>query len=240
MNSTVLVPVFTGELNGQTVQLVNARDLHAFLEVGRDFSNWIKQRLKRGGFVPKRDYIEVFPQTGGNPQNVCSPNRGSKETVCSPNLASKGRGGHNVIDYHLILETAKHICMMEQNDKGHEVRDYFIECERRLREGGPAPKALPEPLPEAVQTAINHRVFLIAADALREAVEVLTAIAREHLAQGHSIAETVELVAHTPLHRMGLVRRDDLRPIAGLLSELLVAVNALIEGRPMPEGGRPG
>jgi len=44
-------------------QWINARDLHGQLEVGRDFSNWIKDRIKKLGFVAGRDY-----------QNSQSPN----------------------------------------------------------------------------------------------------------------------------------------------------------------------
>jgi anti-repressor protein len=36
---------------------VNARDLHAFLEVGRDFSSWIKSRIEVYGFAENVDYI---------------------------------------------------------------------------------------------------------------------------------------------------------------------------------------
>jgi len=32
-------------------QYINARDLHNSLEVGRDFSNWIKDRIEKYGFI---------------------------------------------------------------------------------------------------------------------------------------------------------------------------------------------
>lgn len=113
MNTTDLVPVFTGELNGQPVQLVNARDLYHFLEIARDFSTWIKKRLKDGGFIEGLDYISTLTRTGE-------------------------RSNVTQIDYHLTLETAKHIGMMERNDKGHEVRRYFIDCERKAH--APVPR----------------------------------------------------------------------------------------------------
>jgi len=35
---------------------VSARELHSFLESRQDFSNWIKNRIKKYGFVENEDY----------------------------------------------------------------------------------------------------------------------------------------------------------------------------------------
>ena len=43
------------EQNGK--QAVSARDLHAFLESKRDFSNWIKDRIEKYGFIENQDFI---------------------------------------------------------------------------------------------------------------------------------------------------------------------------------------
>ena len=37
-------------------QAVNARELHKFLGVGKDFSSWIKDRISKYGFVENQDY----------------------------------------------------------------------------------------------------------------------------------------------------------------------------------------
>jgi phage anti-repressor protein len=37
-----LIQVVERQIGDGTIQTVNARDLHAFLEVGKDFSTWIK------------------------------------------------------------------------------------------------------------------------------------------------------------------------------------------------------
>jgi phage anti-repressor protein len=124
-----LVPVFVGELKGRLQLLVNARDLHAFLIVGRDFSNWIKERLEEFGFVEGEDY--------------------------SPNLAKISEGpGRPRTEYHLSLDTAKELAMVERNEQGRKVRRYFIECERRLLQAATVkPAALPdlEPLFEKLK-----------------------------------------------------------------------------------------
>lgn len=126
--SGALVPVFSGLIAGQPTQLCNARELHAFLRVGRDFSNWIKQRLEDGGFILNQDYISL-------------------ENLTSPNLARSKSRARLAIDYHLTLETAKHISMMERNERGRAVRQYFIDCERGV--SAPLPPPLPRPSPDA-------------------------------------------------------------------------------------------
>lgn len=57
------------ELGGQTVPVVDARELHAFLQVGKDFSTWIKDRIAQYGFEQGRDF-EVFPGFGENPSGA--------------------------------------------------------------------------------------------------------------------------------------------------------------------------
>lgn len=120
--NTSLVPVFSGELNGRFQQLCDARDLHGFLGVGRDFSNWIKGRIDHFGFDEGEDFSPV------------SVKRTSFET---PDLANQNqsRGGdRRSIDYHLTLDMAKELAMVENNDQGRQVRRYFIAMERQARE----------------------------------------------------------------------------------------------------------
>lgn len=117
--TTQLIPVFEGTISNEPTLLVNARDLHGFLEVGKDFSNWIRARLNEYGFVENLDYI-----------------------LFSPNLAKTP--GLRRKDYHLTLDTAKELAMVERNEKGRQIRRYFIECEKKLRNIQPV-QAEPQP-----------------------------------------------------------------------------------------------
>ena len=63
-NFKELIPI--RENNGK--RAVNARDLHAFLESKRDFSNWIKDRIKAYDFIENQDY-QFFNNFGENPKN---------------------------------------------------------------------------------------------------------------------------------------------------------------------------
>lgn len=112
-----LVPVLEQVLGGVTVQTVDGRDLHEALGVKRDFTNWAKQQIARLRLSPDRDYRgEVYATEGVNP-----------------------RGGRPGARYWFTLDAAKHIAMMTNSERGFEVREYFIECERRALELRPAP-----------------------------------------------------------------------------------------------------
>ena len=54
-----LIRIDQQEIGGSNIQTVNARDLHAFLGVGKDFSNWIKKQIERARLVEGRDYIVI-------------------------------------------------------------------------------------------------------------------------------------------------------------------------------------
>lgn len=101
---------------------MNARELHAFLGVGKDFSTWIKDRIAKFGFIEGQDYICV-------------------EGFDSPALRNQSRrgGDRRSKDYHLTLDMAKELAMIERTPQGKAARQYFIDCEkelwRLLREG---------------------------------------------------------------------------------------------------------
>lgn len=99
--------------NAQGSQVVSARGLHEFLEVKTKFADWCN-RMFEYGFVIGQDYIEVFPKNEKN-----------------------SKGGRPELDYALTLDTAKEIAMLQRSDKGKQARQYFIECERALKEQKP-------------------------------------------------------------------------------------------------------
>ena len=95
-------------------QWVDARDLHERIEVGKDFSNWIKDRIKKYGFLEKEDF----------------------QKLDSPNLANQdGWGGdRRSVDYLLSLNMAKELCMVENNATGRAIRRYLIKLEEAWRD----------------------------------------------------------------------------------------------------------
>ena len=103
-----LIKIENKEINNEAVQTVCARDLHAFLESKRQFADWIKAKLERLRLIENKDFVTILSKT--------------------PN------GGRPTLEYFVTLDVAKHIAMMKNTDRGFEVRNYFIECEKQLKE----------------------------------------------------------------------------------------------------------
>lgn len=96
--------------NGENVTAVNARNLWKFLESRQDFSSWIKRRIEKYGFIEGRDYLlhqfmEQLPS-----------------------------GAKHRIEYMVSLDMAKELAMVENNERGRQARQYFIEVEKRYRQ----------------------------------------------------------------------------------------------------------
>ena len=52
-----LIPLQSQTIDGELQQTVNARELHAFLEVQTRFNDWIARRVKDYGFTENIDYV---------------------------------------------------------------------------------------------------------------------------------------------------------------------------------------
>ncbi|EGC6344044.1 phage antirepressor Ant [Escherichia coli] len=176
MNSQ-LIPVFNGTISNETTLLVNARDLHSFLGVGRMFAHWVKERIAEYGFVESQDYI----------------------LICQ-NGQTKGRGGNRRSkDYHLTLDTAKELAMVERNEKGRQIRRYFIECEKKLRQSLlPAPMNINYPLswfsdnhPYATMNYVDRKVISLDASVLFDMPSPTMRILNELHSKGYNVDAAV-------------------------------------------------
>ena len=108
-----LVPVADGEIGGVVQPVVDGRELHQFLKVGRDYTTWIKQRIRKYDFVENQDFVIV-------------------QNLRSPDLVNTKARVQLVNEYHLTLEMAKELSMVENNAQGKMARRYFIKCEKAL------------------------------------------------------------------------------------------------------------
>lgn len=106
-------------------QGINARDVHRLLKVGRDYSTWIKARIKQAGFIENQDFVIV--------ENLSSPELASANNEQLSPMARPQK----LIDYIVSLDMAKHLCLMEKNEIGRAVRQHFIDAERQLKQVAP-------------------------------------------------------------------------------------------------------
>ena len=105
-----LIKLHPQTINGNAVETVSARELHGFLGNGDMFANWIKHRVEKYGFVENQDFVSFLVAT------------------------KKPNGGRPSQEYFITLDMAKQLAMVENNEKGMQVRKYFIECEKKLKE----------------------------------------------------------------------------------------------------------
>ena len=87
---------------------VSLRDLHAALEVGSLFANWVRDRIEQLCLLDNEDY-RVYAKLGENPL-----------------------GGRPSVEYLVTLQTARRFCMNEHNERGRQLQEYFAKCEEHL------------------------------------------------------------------------------------------------------------
>ena len=108
-------------------QAVSARELHEFLRNKKQFSDWIKDRIKKYGLVENQDYASY---------------------------SLNSEKGRPFIEYALTLDTAKELAMVEGNVIGKEARQYFITCEKKLKQVSQF--QIPSTLSAALRLAANQ------------------------------------------------------------------------------------
>ena len=116
--------------NNNGKQAVSARELHEFLESKQQFANWIQNRIEKYGLVESQDYSSFN------------------------NIIKRESGATILIEYALTLDAAKELAMVEGNAKGKQARQYFIACEKRLKEV--ATFAIPQSFSEALRLAAEQ------------------------------------------------------------------------------------
>ena len=100
-----LINITKTTINEEEVNAVNARELWERLEIGTKFNTWMPRRIEEYGFEEGRDFVTILGKSHGRP---------SKEYIVS-------------------IDMAKELAMVENNERGREIRRYFIEVEKNAR-----------------------------------------------------------------------------------------------------------
>lgn len=95
-------------LNENQEPIISGRELHQVLEVKTHYTKWF-DRMCEYGFTENIDYILVSQKCQtNNPKNPYT----------------------EITDHAIKLDMAKEIAMIQRNEKGKQVRQYFIEVEK--------------------------------------------------------------------------------------------------------------
>jgi phage anti-repressor protein len=109
-------------------KIVNARVLHEKLFILTRFNDWIARMIDSYGFIEGEDFYSFLSKSGGRPTR----------------------------EYHLTLDTAKEIAMVQNNEAGRAIRKYFIKVEKQYRQQYQLPKTQAEMMLMAAQQLVEQ------------------------------------------------------------------------------------
>ena len=104
-----LIAIEERQIGQECVNSVNARELHVELGITKHFTQWIETQIKRSDLAENKDFLTFNQKVKREGTNLSSSRK----------------------EYILTLDSAKHIAMMSQSKKAKEIRDYFIDAERK-------------------------------------------------------------------------------------------------------------
>jgi len=102
-----LIKVKKRTIGENEVNAVDARELHKFLEIKKQFKEWIEPKIEEYDFAINTDFYT------------------SKYT---------SQNGRKMETYIISMDMAKEISMISKTKQGKKARKYFIECEKKLKE----------------------------------------------------------------------------------------------------------
>jgi anti-repressor protein len=108
-------------------KLVSARELHQILQVKTNFRDWANRKISENAFFEENeDFTRVL---------------------------NFERAGQSALEFALNIDMAKKLAMSENNEMGNNVRNYFIECEKELKQQFEIPKTYSSALMLAAKQA---------------------------------------------------------------------------------------
>lgn len=128
-----LINITKATINDEEVNAVNARELWQKLGVKTQFNHWIGRRIKDYGFEDGVDFTVVKNGHGVN-------------------------GQFQPTEYIISIDMAKELAMVENNERGREIRRYFIEVEKEFRRQTSKTLPTPEVLMATLCTEMERRI----------------------------------------------------------------------------------
>lgn len=131
-------------------KIVSAKELYDTMDLKKaHWARWSRMNIENNKFaIEKEDYISLTMMVNG------------AETV----------------DYAITLEFAKKLAMTVKNERGEKVRQYFIECEKKLRGEIQLPRTYAEALLEAGRLALEVEKQQAQIESLKPKAEFFDAV----------------------------------------------------------------
>ncbi len=164
-----LVPVY--ETN-KGEKVVYGTELHTALGVKTSYKDWSERRLKDCDATEKEDYEAA---------QICAPS------------------GQTMKEHIIKLDTAKEMAMLERNEKGKQVRRYFIRVEKKYKSGEKQKRTVSEKQEKERLSSVNTMVKNVK-EALKEAgvdsKYIAAEVVRIYSDSGHQVK--VPLISDVP------------------------------------------
>ena len=108
------------EMNENQEPIVSGRELHEVLEMETRYNDWFP-RMCEYGFAENIDYKTIYQDREGNVLKNEYAEKLSKNQMSARGIS---------INHAIKLDMAKEIAMIQRNERGKEVRKYFIQVEK--------------------------------------------------------------------------------------------------------------
>ena len=182
----------TIQQNTDLQQAVDAKDLHQALGLHTaKWSEWSKNNIANNPFALE----------------------GIDYGVYNPELNTQG--GRPTTNYYLSIDFAKKLAMQVRTKKGEDIRDYFLDCERKVvSASNPVAPALPnftDPYEAAIAWAEQYKAKEIAQEQLALAAPKIAhydkVVERDTLLNATTVAQSVGIKSANALNKMLEVMR---------------------------------
>lgn len=171
-------------------QAVSARALYEFLGLRqKDLARWTKKNITDNAYaIENEDYMRVRTDAE-------TPTGGKIERY----------------DYILTIDFAKKLCMLSRTEKGNEARNYFVECEKKLKLMQQDSYMITDPVQRAKKWIVEEQERQrLAALAQQQAAEIAAAVPKieyhDRVLKSETLMTTTEIAADYGLSAIALNR----------------------------------
>lgn len=199
-----LMKIQRQNFDGEEMQAIDAIELYEFLEIKTRYNDWISRKIEDAQLVENKDYI-IYSGLSKLP-------------------------GPKPKQYIISIDSAKHISMMERNEKGKEAREYFIKVEKQARQMFAIQTSAQQFMPQAQLARVTIEETLRIGDLLKCPV---------HLAQIEAVKKAEEISGIDYSHMLTTSKAmDDIQEHELFLEPSDIATRIGIDGTVQMRGRR--